>query len=148
MIKELDVSEIYKLELIAEEFFSLADRPGKFDMDIFKRNWTLFYELGIGTIFVLADDKTDKIYGAIGCVKIPDLMTDTLIAAEMFWFVSAGKRGAGMKLFDRFEKWAKEAGCHTMKMVHMSNIMTDFLHSIYKRRGYREVEVAYEKEVR
>ena len=146
MIRKLELSELDKLSDGAEQFFVEGKIPGKFDIEIFKRNWTFFYEGNFGCIFVLIDEN-EKVYGAIGCIKVPDLMTATIIASEMFWYVLNGHRGEGMKLFNAFEKWAKENGCQSIRMIHLTGLMVDELKSLYLRRGYREVETAYEKEV-
>ena len=147
MIRELELSELGKLENGATEFYALAELPGKFDFSILKKNWEYFYGQGIGAIFALVDEKTDEIYGALGCVKVPDLITNILIATEMFWFVMDGRRGEGMKLLYEFESWAKANGCKSMRMMYLSNVMSEDVKAVYKRRGYREVETAYEKEI-
>ena len=146
MIRELAPSELDKLIPGAVQFYETASLPGKFNIEIFKKNWEMFFSTGIGMIFVLVDE-AGEVYGGIGCVRVPDLMTDTMIASEMFWYVMEGKRGEGMQLLRAFESWAKASGCNSMRMMHLSNVMPEELRAVYRRRGYREVEVAYEKEV-
>lgn len=147
MIREVKACELDKLLPAAKEFYSASGIKGDFNAELFQKNWESFLSSKMGAIFALVDDKTDKFYGAIGFIKIPDIITGLLIASEVFWYVMEGRRGEGMKLFNIYEKWAVDQGCKSIRMIHLSNIMPDELKRIYLRRGYREIEIAYEKEI-
>jgi len=143
MIRKLEIEELHKITSLAEEFFSISGITGNFDIPFFIKNWEFFLSSGMGSIFVLDGD--EGIIGGIGCIKVPDIITGKPVASEMFWYVKDGRRGDGLKLFDEFEKWADDQGCSIKRMVHLSNVMPDELKRLYSRRGYREVEIAYEK---
>ena len=147
MIREIHRDEFPKLEVAAREFYAAARLPGEINFEVFCKNWEFFYDNKMGTIFALLTEDGSVIYGAIGCIKVPDLLTGKMIASEMFWFVREEFRGDGFLLMKAFEKWAKEQGCLYVRMMYLPQLMADSIRNIYKRMGYREIEVAFEKEV-
>jgi GNAT superfamily N-acetyltransferase len=92
----------------------------------------------------------DKVAGALGCIKGPDLHSPRLIAIETFWWVAPeyGGKGIGKKLLDAFEQWAKDENCDDVAMVHLSDSYPESLEQLYIRRGYALAEKHYVKHLR
>ncbi len=146
MLKTFEKSELMKISRIAEEFYSSSMHLSGFNIDIFIRTWSDFFDLGVGVIFGLFNEKGD-VYGALGGVRYRDPNSGDLIASEFFWYVLKENRGEGLRLLDAFEHWAKRHGCKYINMVYLSDLLPEMIKGIYIKRGYREIEVVYRKEV-
>lgn len=146
MIERLKIEDIESLGTIAKNFFASTKFLNNFDMEVFKKSWSYFLENDIGVIFVSRNSEGEPI-GTIGGCKCPDVNTGALSAMEFFWFVNPECRGDGLKLLKRFEKWAKEEGCKSVTMVHLSDSMPEKVKHVYERFGYAAAETHYIKEV-
>jgi GNAT superfamily N-acetyltransferase len=104
--------------------------------------WTQLIAEGIGVIFVLDED-----HGFIGALKYPCPNTGELTATEMFWYVKKTHRGKGLTLLKKFEQWAQDQGCKNAIMVHLTDMMPSALRRLYQRKGYREIETHFFKEL-
>lgn len=145
MVRELKISELDKLNGIAKRFFESSEFLDTFDMKVFKNSWANLLDSGIGVIFVLILD--EEIHGVIGGIKYPDLNNGTMCATECFWFVDEAQRGRGLGLLKKFEMWAARHDCKKIIMVHLSDLMPDAVKKIYIRKGYKEMETHYVREV-
>jgi len=133
--------DIPMLRGLAEEFASSTEFVKCFDFDSFSKAWHCFID-SAGVIFILGDFD-----GMLGAIKYPDINNGQLTSMECFWYVSPSKRGKGKALLTAFETWSKENGCSTMRMVHLTDSMPERLQTVYKRMGYKAVEVHYVKEL-
>ena len=146
MIKEATVDELPKLLHLAEKFYACSNFLDGWNAEVWLRNWTTFIQNGMGVIFGLFGEN-EECYGALGALKVPDLNSGTLIAAETFWFAEESHRGKGVFLMKEFEKWAKSNGCKKIAMSYMVDSMPMKVKSIYEKFGYKQAEVSYVKEV-
>jgi GNAT superfamily N-acetyltransferase len=64
------------------------------------------------------------------------------VAQEMFWWVDPEARGtgAGRKLLETIEAWAKEQGAHSLTMVALDDVDGEKVAGMYKAAGYRPLE--------
>jgi GNAT superfamily N-acetyltransferase len=145
MIERLSIENIEDLAVIAENFYSSSEFLNDFNMEVFKKSWSMFLNDGDGVIFVSRKD--GEITGTIGGCKYPDPNSGEMLATEFFWFVNPESRGDGLKLLKTFEKWAEEEGCKKVIMVHLSDSMPEKVKHIYERFGYKAAETHYIKEV-
>lgn len=67
---------------------------------------------------------------------------DQRIAQEMFWWVDPEARGlgAGRKLLETIEAWAKEQGAQKLTMVALDDVDGERVAGMYKAAGYRPLE--------
>jgi GNAT superfamily N-acetyltransferase len=114
----------------------------RLDPNAWLNTWTQLISGEIGVIFILDDN-----HGFIGGLKYPDPNTGELTATEMFWYVDKPRRGKGLTLLKKFEQWAQDQGCKNAIMVHLTDIMPSALKRIYQRKGYREIETHFFKEL-
>src|SRR5207344_979862 len=114
-----------KLEDAAREFYSASRFLGEFSLDRFCEIWAHLLSTGAGVIF--ADERgengTRELEGVIGGIVHPEIYGHELVAEEFFWFVRAEHRGAGVRLYRRFEDWARERGAARLQMVHLFDSM-------------------------
>ena len=110
----------------------------------FIKNWTALYLSNMGSIITIKHD--NKIVGMLGFMVFPDLLSSELIAAETFWFVKKEYRGIGLKLLDKYEEIVQDLGVKRISMAYLKNLNPEKLKSIYKLRGYREMETFFVKE--
>lgn len=142
MIREAGLDEIYLVAVMAKNFENHTKHV-KVDPKYTTESYQRMIALGEGVIFVLEEDGI--IVGGIGGAKIPDLHWPRVIAIETFWFILPEHRGPGIKLKDRFEKWALDEGCSGVDMVHLVDSHPDILEKLYERDGYSLVEKHYLK---
>jgi GNAT superfamily N-acetyltransferase len=71
-----------------------------------------------------------------------------LIAIEQFWFVTPDHRNTklGIRLFDAVEKWAREVGADVLDFIALAS-SEDNVRKFYERRGFRELETHFVKEL-
>lgn len=146
-IKILPESEIKDILPIGKEFIKEAnDKFFVLDDEQFIQNWTNLYKSGVGRILIAKID--NQIIGMLGFMVYPDLLSSELIAAETFWFVTKEYRGnVGIKMLEEYEQFVKELGVKRISMAHLKNLNPEKLKTLYKSRGYREMETFFVKEV-
>lgn len=72
---------------------------------------------------------------------------NTIVGAELFFWVDPEKRGAGMSLLDALESRARALGARTMSVVTCQGMKEEALARAYERRGYVRKETTYVKEL-
>lgn len=92
---------------------------------------------------ILVADKDGKPIGVIAFIVMPHWFSGETTATEMIWYVEPEHRpgGIGMRLLWEAEKQALDLGAASMGMTAPTEAVGD----VYKRFGYRKVEVAYQK---
>lgn len=145
MIRKVGTGELALLIPLGEEWFSSSGILGKFNGQRFRTVWTEF--LGKDNSVIFGFETDTGIHGVIGGIFYPDINTGEQTANEFFWYVSPSYRGAGIKLLKKFENWAKEHNCKKIRMTHLLEGKMDALEDLYRKRGYRAVEMTYEKGV-
>jgi GNAT superfamily N-acetyltransferase len=94
-----------------------------------------------GTIFVADDNGT--VVGMIGLAVYPHPMSGDLVATEAFWWLNPEKRGYGVYLLRKAEKWAKAKGARSLAM--MAPCDNPRVQEIYTKLGYDAVEITYQR---
>lgn len=145
MIRAATIDDLPTLTRLGETFYASTTVLGRFEPARFIETWRNLLSLGMGVIYIAERDGVP--IGAIGGVKHLDVNSSDIIASEFFWFVDPLERGAGLRLYDAFEKWAKANGCSHIHMVHLADSMPGKLERFYGRKGYRIMEVRYTKEL-
>jgi len=141
------IADLGRLIPLAREFYSKSRFLRNLDPDRFTRMWAELIERGAGEIFLLPDDGSGPITGALGAVTYAEPYSGELIATEFFWYVADGFRGQGMNLYRAFEEWARNRKCSQIRMVHLMDSMPDKLNVVYRRLGYEPAELHYVKEL-
>ena len=140
-------SELLELRDVLVNFYKIL--PYEKDLEDAKKKWLLIWKELIkskkGKIFAL--EKERKIIGALGFLITPALEDGVLTATEAFWYVDEKHRGSGLRLFNKYESYAKSKGCKRIGMVHLENSMPDKLKKLYVRKKYKHVESMYLKEL-
>jgi GNAT superfamily N-acetyltransferase len=93
----------------------------------------------------------DKIKGFIAARAQPMLFNPKItVASETLWWVEEEYRRSryGLILFDAFEEWASAIGASTVAVSHFPNTIGSSISKLYKKRGYKEMENAYIKELK
>lgn len=92
----------------------------------------------------------EQIKGIIaGAIHLFPFNRNEKIAEEKIWFVSKDARGTklGIQMLDFFEYYVKTKGAKRLIMANMGNINNGVMKRFYERRGYRELETYFIKEV-
>ena len=92
-----------------------------------------------GTILTLENETT--LVGMMGILCTPHFLSAEMCASEIFWWVTPGHRGDGVRLLRAAESWAKECGATKLQMVAPNERVGRF----YDRMGFKRIETSYQK---
>ena len=72
------------------------------------------------------------------------------VVQELFWWLNPEARGggAGEKLFQNVQDWAKETGASAVFMIALDDNRVDKMDKFYKRAGFHPMERTYMKGTR
>jgi GNAT superfamily N-acetyltransferase len=72
------------------------------------------------------------------------------VVQELFWWLNPEARGsgAGEKLFQNVQTWAKDAGAAAVFMIALDDSRVDKMDRFYKRAGFHPMERTYMKGTR
>jgi GNAT superfamily N-acetyltransferase len=92
---------------------------------------------------ILVSEYQGKLIGVFAFLVFPHFFSGEMTAGELLWYVEpeARKGGAGLKLLAAAEAMARDLGAKRMQMV----APTAEIEQLYKRRGYHQVEVGYQR---
>ena len=97
---------------------------------------------------VLVAEKEGKVIGVFAFVIYPHYYSGLSTAGELIWFVEREHRrmtsfsdSIPIRLLDESEKLAKEMGAVQMQLT----APTVEVGALYKRRGYRQVEIGFQR---
>jgi len=94
-----------------------------------------------GAILVLERDGI--LVGMIGLVCTLHFLSGEMYAGEVFWWVTPGQRGDGVRLLRAAESWAIEHGAKALQMIAPTERVGQF----YDRMGFTRTEISYQKEL-
>lgn len=143
MIRRATPEDLPHLRGLATEFYHTTKFLKGFDFRRWCDTWGLLLRGG-GAIF-LAETSDLRHIGAIGGVAFPDINTGEITATEFFWLVDPAYRGCGVRLYQAFENWARIEGCTQIRMVALTDSMSEELDRFYKHKGFERQEVHYSK---
>mgnify|MGYP003145882276 CR=1 FL=1 len=92
-----------------------------------------------GAILVL--EQGDALIGMIGMLCTVHFLSGELCAGEVFWWVTPGYRGDGVRLLKAAESWAMVRGAKTLQMIAPTERVGQF----YDRMGFTRIETGYQK---
>jgi GNAT superfamily N-acetyltransferase len=92
-----------------------------------------------GAILVLERDGI--LVGMIGIICTPHFLSGEIFAGEVFWWVTPGQRGGGVRLLRAAESWSKSRGAKTLQMIAPTERVGHF----YNRMGFTRIETGYQK---
>ena len=92
-----------------------------------------------GTILALESESV--LVGMMGIIYTPHFLSAEIYASEIFWWVTPGHRGDGVRLLRAAESWAKERGATKLQMVAPNERVGRF----YDRMGFTRIETSYQK---
>ncbi|HEY2605567.1 MAG TPA: GNAT family N-acetyltransferase [Paraburkholderia sp.] len=148
----MQTADLDRVAAAAREFHAasplLRENGGGFRLDHFREIWTQLLDGGGGVIFADFDESGAShgaITGLLGGVIHRGIYGDQLIAEEFFWFVRESHRGGGVRLYRRFEQWARERGAASIQMVHLFDSMPEKVARFYLRAGFKPIEMRYAK---
>jgi len=129
-----DFDQVYSLAMN----FAMASPYKDFVMEDTVANFTKALLENQDAIVLIEDG------GMIAGIAQPFQFGQTLVAAEVAWWVDPNKRreGLGQKLIEAFEYWASKRGCAFVTMVSLDDQLGEY----YLKRGYRLQERVYMKE--
>lgn len=128
----------------------VAQTGGPLDWDCYRAVLEYLLNKGIGAMWLYEDDQPGpdhgKIVGGLCGVQQCDPLTGLYRASRVFLYVLPDyrKRLSVLRLFRRFEQWARKNRCATMTMSLLTT-MPKATKRAYEAMGYAEQETIYLK---
>ena len=150
MIREASLRDMPHLVRMARRFHSLTDYADvvPLEMQSFCDAIERFLKTDEAVVLVAAEG--DEVFGMAAAIAYPHWWNHGhRTAQELFWWVDEAHRGgtAAIRLLNSLETWARSVGCSTFSMIHTPNLSPGSLKSLYTRRGYRQWDHFYTKEL-
>jgi len=92
---------------------------------------------------ILVLERDGILVGMIGIICTVHFLSGELCAGEVFWWVTPGHRGDGVRLLKAAESWAMVRGAKKLQMIAPTERVGQF----YERMGFTRIEIAYQKEL-
>jgi len=91
----------------------------------------------------------DEIVGCLIAMASELPVNDFIVSQElMFWLDPNHRNGkTSLKLIDSYVEWAKNLGCSFVRLSSIDQILGGKAGILFKRKGFKEVETAYIKEL-
>ena len=90
---------------------------------------------------ILALESEGVLVGMMGIICTPHFLSAEMCASEIFWWVTPGHRGDGVRLLRAAESWAKECVATKLQMI----APTERVGRFYDRMGFTRIETGYQK---
>lgn len=148
-ITNKDRNRIVSVVRMSEAFHREAGESGPFDPSRVSLFLSAICNSPDGAMFV-AVDKFGNSAGFLVAQCGANYLTGERMAEETAIYVLPEYRDtkAGAKLYDEFERWAiHHAGAKRLRVTAQSSLRVEAVSSWFRRRGYREVERSFTKEV-
>jgi GNAT superfamily N-acetyltransferase len=129
---------------LAADFYTEMELPGRPDPEHFAK--TLKELILMGRAFGHIAVVNGRVIGGIAGLRAQDLVTGELYVQELFWFVLPSFRGAGLRLFRKYEDAIRHMGVRRSIFVHTVGKYASVLQKLYRRCGYVPLEASYYKE--
>lgn len=144
-VREATEEDKLDVILLAKQFLKESKYPFSLDVETLDSNFSNAIDHPNFLILVLEVDK--EIVGMLVGATAAPLFSKDLIATELAWFVEKPYRTSrpALKLFKKYEEWAKESGCKFITMVDIDTLAD--LGDLYTRKGYTMTEKTYVKEI-
>lgn len=144
---EADLPEYMKL---AKAFHMASPMHGAIDFD--PDGYSRFYlsSLNQDSIGIWLAEIDDKIVGICGALAYPLYFNPSaLVVQELWWWLTPSARGsgAGAKMFQQIEQWAKEQNAVALFMIALEDQRAQKMERLYARAGFRPMERTFIKEV-
>ncbi len=94
---------------------------------------------------IIVSESEGKVTGLFAFIIFPHYYSGEITAGEIIWYVEPEYRvgGIGLKLLREAERLAREAGAVRIQLT----APTEALSAMYKRCGYHQVEVSFQRKL-
>lgn len=105
-----------------------------------------------GAGFIVTARDNDKIVGFLAATELTDhyMFHKQRVGQAIVWWVHKDYRkkyDIAKNLQDGFEAWAKQRGLKYLMGGHYEDENASLLQKMYKKRGYKQIEYSYLKEI-
>jgi GNAT superfamily N-acetyltransferase len=137
--------------VLAKDFHiaSPMDSISEFDIDGYSKFF--LNALNNPDVGIWLAEIDSKIVGITGAMVYPLYFSPThLVAQELWWWLTPTARGsgAGAKMFNQIEQWAKEKNAKSLFMIALEDDRADKMEKVYIRAGFTPLERTFVKEVK
>lgn len=139
MIRAAGLADVPRLVAMGRAFLATPPYAGLFadDPDQLAATVTGLITGALSTVLVSVDG--DQVVGMIGMLATPHFLSRQIIAGEVFWWVEPDHRGAGVRLLQAAEAWARSRGAVAIQLIAPDARVA----AVYERWGYALLERSY-----
>ena len=144
VIKQIPAYAVPSVLNLAAKAYKWGTGKDDFNKSVAAGNWMNLITEGNGVVFAVSDNGFPV--GLLCGYKTRNIDTGKAIAQMWHWYVAPEARGCGLRLLRRFEAWAKENGCQSVKIGCLTTLWDGHHEKVYKRLGYELAGMSFEKE--
>ena len=150
IVRKATEADLPKYIELAKAFHTASPMHGAIDFD--PDGYSRFYLSSINqdSIGIWLAEIGDKIVGICGALAYPLYFNPSaLVVQELWWWLTPNARGsgAGTKMFQQIEQWAKEQNATALFMIALEDERAQKMERLYARAGFKPMERTFIKEV-
>lgn len=139
------------LQLILDSIESSPWKGEKISLPHVKMTLHFFLDtVDIARRVVILARQGDEIVGVIGGMIARQPVLGMSCASELMWYVKPAcrKKLVAKTLLEMFEAWANNNDAQYITLSHYVNELGETVGELYKKRGFKPMEVSYIKELK
>jgi hypothetical protein len=143
VIRDATSDDIPRLVEMGERFLTETVYHGRVTVNPTAMARTVGFLLASDLGAVYVSEQHGAVVGMIGLLFFENPITGEPSVTELFWWVEGAHRGGpeALRLLRRGEQWAREIGAVKVHMIAPAGTRVG---TLYQRRGYEELETAWQ----
>ena len=143
MIREATIEDIPSLVKMGSRFVTEGPVAGKLAHNVAQLEILGHSMLENPNARIFVSEEGAELTGMLGLLLYHHPISGVLGAGELFWWAEPEKRGGGVRLLKRAQRWVREAGGKWLQMGAPDQRVGHF----YKRLGFSPIETLYQMEL-
>ena len=151
IVRNATEADLDQYLVLANDFHDASPMNGIAQFDV--EGYASFYKNALNNpdVGIWLAEIDSKIVGITGAMVYPLYFSPThLVAQELWWWLTPTARGsgAGAKMFNQIEQWAKEKNAKSLFMIALEDDRAEKMEKVYIRAGFTPLERTFVKEVK
>lgn len=150
-VRPATAADLDQYVVLAKDFHEASPMNGISAFDVEGYGQFFLSALNNPDVGIWLAEIDSKIVGITGAMVYPLYFSPThLVAQELWWWLTPTARGsgAGAKMFNQIEQWAKEKNAKSLFMIALEDDRAEKMEKVYIRAGFTPLERTFVKEVK
>lgn len=150
IVRKATPEDLPQYVVLAESFHAASPMHGSIEFD--HDGYAQFYltSLQNDSVGIWLAEIDGVVVGICGAVTYPLYFNPSaFVVQELWWWLTPASRGsgAGAKMFQQIEQWAKEKNAAALFMIALEDNRAKKMENLYIRAGFKPMERTFVKEV-